>query len=67
MLRPFLLASWLLIFTWSVGMIGMSRTLQGSLFGSQRMPAMAVILMLCAMISLTLCRVVVPRGLKWLT
>ncbi|WP_058601931.1 hypothetical protein [Aureimonas ureilytica] len=85
-LRPFLLASWLLIFTWSVGMYGtpvalmggspaayplitidMSRTLQGSLFGSQRMPVMAVILMIFAMVSLLLFRLFTRRGLKWLT
>lgn len=85
-LRPFLLASWLLIFTWSVGMYGtpvalmgespaayplitidMSRTLQGSLFGSQRMPVMAVILMVFAMASLLLFRLFTRRGLKWLT
>ncbi|GGE04914.1 ABC transporter permease [Aureimonas endophytica] len=85
-LRPFLLASWLLIFTWSVGMYGtpvalmgespnayplitidMSRTLQGSLFGSQRMPVMAVILMVFAIVSLLLFRLLTRRGLKWLT
>lgn len=85
-LRPFLLSSWLLIFTWSVGMYGtpvalmgespnalplitidMSRTLQGSLFGSQRMPVMAVILMIFAIASLLLYRRIVRRGLQWLT
>lgn len=84
-LRPFLLASWLLIFTWSVGMYGvpvallgtsptafrlvtveMSQSMLGSLFGSQRMPVLAVSLMLLAAVSLTLYRFIVRRGTRWL-
>lgn len=84
-LWPFLLAAWLLIFTWSIGLYGipvamigaspnamplitidMSRTLLGSIFGSQRMPVMAVILMVFAIGSLLIYRIVVRRGLKWL-
>lgn len=84
-LRPFLLASWLLIFTWSVGMYGvpvallgtsptafrlvtveMSQSMLGSLFGSQRMPVLAVSLMLLAAVSLTLYRIIVRRGTRWL-
>ncbi len=84
-LRSFLLASWLLIFTWSVGMYGvpvallgtsptafrlvtveMSHSMLGSLFGSQRMPVLAVSLMVLAAASLTLYRIIVARGTLWL-
>ncbi|KQV15299.1 hypothetical protein ASC97_31355 [Rhizobium sp. Root1203] len=85
-IRPFVLASWLLIFTWSVGLYGlpvalvgeaplatklitveMNRSLLGSLFGSQRMPVLAVILMILALASLILYRIIVRRGTKWLS
>lgn len=85
-IRPFITASWLLIFTWTVGLYGlpvalvgttplatrlitveMNRSLLGSLFGSQRMPVLAVILMILALISLALYRYSVKRGTKWLS
>ncbi len=47
--------------------VDMSRTLLGSLFGSQRMPVMAVILMIVALASLVLYRLVVRRATKWLS
>lgn len=84
-LRSFLLASWLLIFTWSVGMysvpvallgsstasfrlvtVEMSHSMLGSLFGSHKMPVLAVCLMVLAAVSLTLYRIVIGRGTRWL-
>ncbi|MFD1329031.1 ABC transporter permease subunit [Mycoplana ramosa] len=46
--------------------LDMSRTMLGSLFGSQRMPVMAVILMIFAALSLVLYRILLKRGAKWL-
>ena len=85
-LRPFLLADWLLIFTWSVGMYGvpvalegdrpaayrlvtveMYRSLFGSLFGERRMPVYAVSLMVLAIASLLVYRLVTREGNRWLT
>lgn len=46
--------------------LDMSRTMLGSLFGSHRMPVMAVILMVIAIVSLCLYRLLLKRGSKWL-
>lgn len=46
--------------------LDMSRTMLGSLFGSHRMPVMAVILMVIAIASLSVYRLLLKRGSKWL-
>ncbi|MDQ2067757.1 ABC transporter permease subunit [Xinfangfangia sp. CPCC 101601] len=46
--------------------LDMSRNMLGSLFGSQRMPVMAVILMIFAIVSLLAYRQLLKRGAKWL-
>ncbi|WP_170253395.1 ABC transporter permease subunit [Ciceribacter naphthalenivorans] len=46
--------------------IDMSRTMMGSLFGSQRMPVLAAVLMILAVGSLWLYRWLLKRGTNWL-
>lgn len=46
--------------------LDMNRTMLGSLFGSHRMPVMAVVLMILAVVSLVLYRMLLKRGAKWL-
>lgn len=46
--------------------IEMSRSMMGSLFGSQKMPVLAVILMIFAVVALGLYRAMLKRGAKWL-